>query len=87
MDLEIGLIHILGDCALQQSDFEEALKYYEEAKNNLNSEGSRNKTLVVENLNKIGNFFRYQGVQKKCTAGAPQEVPLGCLFDHNADIG
>ncbi len=56
--LEVGLIHILGDCALDKSDYAEAIRLYEQARSVLQNSSVKNNPLQVENFNKIGNYYR-----------------------------
>lgn len=56
--LEVQLIHILGDCALEKSDYAEAIAHYETAQSRMDSPDWADHPLKVENLNKIGNYFR-----------------------------
>ncbi|MEL7122916.1 MAG: CHAT domain-containing tetratricopeptide repeat protein [Bacteroidota bacterium] len=58
IELQVGLIHILGDCALEKANYTDALEHYEQAQNLLKQTYSRPNPLQVENLNKIGNYYR-----------------------------
>lgn len=56
-ELEVGLLHILGDCALQRSDLPLSISYYQQARSVLESHHLREAPLMVENLNKSGNYY------------------------------
>lgn len=56
--LQVRLINILGDCALEQSYFAEAFRQYEKSRALLGRSGKKNAWLQVEVLNKLGNFYR-----------------------------
>ncbi|MBK7870684.1 MAG: CHAT domain-containing protein [Saprospiraceae bacterium] len=58
IEMEVGLLHILGDCALNRSDYSEAIKFYEQASFVLEKLSPKNDSLLVDNSNKIGNYYR-----------------------------
>ncbi len=56
--IEIGSIHILGDCALDESNFSEAFHYYQQAALRLEETLPEKHPLRVIHYNKIGNYHR-----------------------------
>jgi CHAT domain-containing protein len=57
-DLEVKLIHILGDCSLEKGDHTRALSFYETADSLLENAHLNNSPLYVMHLNKMGNYYR-----------------------------
>ncbi len=57
-ELEIRLIHILGDCSLEKGNYSEALASYQNAASLLEKAGLEKDALYVEHLNKLGNYYR-----------------------------
>ena len=55
--LEVGLIHILGDCALDRGDFSEALIFYEQANGLLEGRKQPEHPLLLDHINKMGNYY------------------------------
>ncbi|HHH50532.1 MAG TPA: CHAT domain-containing protein [Saprospiraceae bacterium] len=58
LQLQIGLYHVMGDCALELSDYEKSLNYYEASKTILENNTTTNQLLLADALNKIGNYYQ-----------------------------
>ncbi len=56
--MSIQFNNLLGDCALELGDYEQALLLFTGSERRLTASGEPNPELLAETLNKIGNYYR-----------------------------